>query len=253
MNRWIFWDIGDTLLNEDPLRCRIWQMLADKLSGAEQRFPFDALMREREELARSGDPSPHYTIARLHMPEHRFDTWKQDISAFVRGGGQDLLIPVPGAVRALETLAGEYRLGLIADQPVEVLNTLKHHGMLSFFADVVLSETAGVNKPHTAIFARALERAGCAPRDALMVGNRLDMDISPARRVGMRTLFCYLHPRSKGWIPSTGTEAAYLDSLVREPNWPVAPDPADSNQQPDGIAHDMANAVQYARRVFSDV
>jgi putative hydrolase of the HAD superfamily len=43
-------------------------------------------------------------------------------------------------------------------------------------------------KPDEAIFRWALDRAGCAAADALMVGDRLDNDIAPARRLGMRTV-----------------------------------------------------------------
>ena len=43
-------------------------------------------------------------------------------------------------------------------------------------------------KPDPAIFRYALSVAGCAPEQALMIGDRLDNDIFPAKALGMKTL-----------------------------------------------------------------
>jgi len=54
---------------------------------------------------------------------------------------------------------------------------------------VIASGAEGVEKPDAEIFRRALRRAGCAPESAVMVGDRLDNDILPATRLGMRTVW----------------------------------------------------------------
>ena len=54
---------------------------------------------------------------------------------------------------------------------------------------IVLSDEAGIEKPDEGIFQRALEQAGLSGDRAIHVGNRLDNDIRPAQRVGMRTIW----------------------------------------------------------------
>ena len=39
------------------------------------------------------------------------------------------------------------------------------------------------------IFEKTLELAGCQPCDSVMVGDRLDNDIRPAKNLGMRTVW----------------------------------------------------------------
>ena len=39
------------------------------------------------------------------------------------------------------------------------------------------------------MFRLALARAGCQPEEAIMVGDRLDNDITPAKRLGMETVW----------------------------------------------------------------
>jgi FMN phosphatase YigB (HAD superfamily) len=46
----------------------------------------------------------------------------------------------------------------------------------------------GLQKPGSAMFTLALERAGCAPFEAVMVGDKLDNDIRPARLLGWKTI-----------------------------------------------------------------
>ena len=53
---------------------------------------------------------------------------------------------------------------------------------------VVASATAGARKPDPAIFERALELAGCAPADALHVGDTPAEDLEGARAAGVRAL-----------------------------------------------------------------
>ena len=46
----------------------------------------------------------------------------------------------------------------------------------------------GVAKPDERIFELAMERADCSPEEAVMIGDRLDNDIAPAKRLGITTI-----------------------------------------------------------------
>lgn len=238
MIRWVFWDIGDTLLNEDPLRCRIWERLHDELLGAGSGLAFTELMALRERLASQDDPSPHYTVARDRLPPDVFARWEQWARTFPRSDGQQLTEPIVGALDALTAVKQYARLGIIADQPSAVLDTLERLGMRSPFEVIVLSESVGVNKPDPEMFRIAAGRAKCDPAECVMVGNRLDTDCAPARRVGMRCVFCYLPADAKGWRPSTDRERVYVESLTRIPNWRSLP--RDSDEAPDATVNSLA-------------
>ena len=45
-----------------------------------------------------------------------------------------------------------------------------------------------MEKPSSELFLRALERAGCEAHEAVMVGDRPDNDIAPAKALGMKTV-----------------------------------------------------------------
>ena len=62
-------------------------------------------------------------------------------------------------------------------------------GLLKYIGVVAASAELGVAKPDRAIFDRALEMAGCTAQEAVMIGDRLDNDISPAKRLGLKTIW----------------------------------------------------------------
>ena len=96
-----------------------------------------------------------------------------------------------GDVRpALEALrAAGYRLGVIANQPSEVRGALRRDGLDRFFDTWGVSDDLGVHKPDPRLFELALETAHIDGSAAVMVGDRLDYDIRPARRAGMRAIW----------------------------------------------------------------
>ena len=55
--------------------------------------------------------------------------------------------------------------------------------------DIIASAEEGVSKPDRKIFDIALSRAKCKAENAVMIGNRVDKDIVPANRLGMKTVW----------------------------------------------------------------
>ncbi|MBQ3168432.1 MAG: HAD family hydrolase, partial [Clostridia bacterium] len=51
------------------------------------------------------------------------------------------------------------------------------------------SAEAGCTKPDRAIFELALKAAGCEAEESVMVGDRLDNDMLPAKEIGMKTVW----------------------------------------------------------------
>ena len=61
-------------------------------------------------------------------------------------------------------------------------------GLAPYFDSILSSEAAGSCKPDPGIFREALRRAGCAPGEALFVGDTPNHDIVGAKRAGLRTV-----------------------------------------------------------------
>lgn len=93
------------------------------------------------------------------------------------------------AIPCLEQLSKRYKIGIIANQALGTVERLQQHGILQFIDLVIASAEEGVAKPDPRIFQISLERSGCKPENAVMIGDRIDNDIEPAKRMGMKTIW----------------------------------------------------------------
>ena len=91
--------------------------------------------------------------------------------------------------QVLEILSEKNRLGVIANQSLGTKERLDNWGIGKYFDVVVASAEAGCAKPDLKIFNLALEQAGCKPNEAVMIGDRLDNDVVPAKQLGMKTVW----------------------------------------------------------------
>jgi HAD superfamily hydrolase (TIGR01509 family) len=96
---------------------------------------------------------------------------------------------LPDVLPCLAALDGRFRLGVLANQPGPVRDALRRDGLAGYFTVWAVSEDVGHEKPDPRLFLHALAGAGVQPGRAVMVGNRLDMDVRPARAAGMRTVW----------------------------------------------------------------
>lgn len=79
-------------------------------------------------------------------------------------------------------------LGLAANQYARAIDELDRHGIGQFFSHREVSDHHGFRKPDVRLFLRACEDLGVEPAECIMVGDRVDNDIAPARVLGMRTV-----------------------------------------------------------------
>ena len=98
-----------------------------------------------------------------------------------------------GVLETLATLrARGIALGIVSNIDEDQLGYLsKAGGLLACFDWMLSSEAAGSCKPDPGIFREALRRAGCAPDDALFVGDTLRQDIAGANQAGMRSVLLW--------------------------------------------------------------
>ena len=83
-----------------------------------------------------------------------------------------------------------YRLHMCSNGFREVQGAkLRASGLYDCFDTIILSEDAGVNKPHPDFFRYAFRLTGARPETTLMIGDNLETDIRGAREAGMQTIY----------------------------------------------------------------
>jgi len=102
-------------------------------------------------------------------------------------------------------LAKKYMLHLITNGFEEVQqNKLKYSGLTKYFTEVITSETSNSLKPHKEIFEYAFSKSNAKPKESIMIGDNIDVDIAGAKNAGMDQVFVN-HVNAKPAIKPTYT------------------------------------------------
>jgi putative hydrolase of the HAD superfamily len=98
---------------------------------------------------------------------------------------------LPGALDALAAArAAGARTALLTNGPGHVQRPkVEQFGLAAHVDFVGITGEMGHWKPSPQAFLHVLAKLGVAPGEAVMVGDSLDFDIEPARRLGMRTVW----------------------------------------------------------------
>jgi HAD superfamily hydrolase (TIGR01549 family) len=108
-------------------------------------------------------------------------------------------------------------LGLVANQPAEMLSSLRDAGIADCFTGLGLSGIVGVRKPDPRIFLGVCDALGLAPEVCIMVGDRIDNDIAPARALGMATIRVrggrHARQRPRSWLEVPDVEVENVAGL----------------------------------------
>ncbi len=167
----IFFDIGSTLVDEtECYNHRIREVIEGTDISFEQ-FNEKRIFFQKQNL--KGDLEAIKFFGLKKTPWHREDERLY-----------------PEAEEILRYLCDKgYLISVIANQGLGTEKRLENWGIRKYFDSVTASAEEGVAKPDLEIFRRALNKAGCSAGNSVMIGDRLDNDIAPAKSLGMRTVW----------------------------------------------------------------
>ena len=169
--KWLFFDMGTTLIDEtQAYNPRIREAIEDT------DITFDKFNEKRIEFARQNLKGDLEAIKFFGLKK---TVWHKEDEK-----------PYPDAERVLKHLVKKkYKIGIIANQSAGSKERLEGWGLMQYIDLVMASAEENVAKPDKEIYLRALKRAGCPAQNAVMIGDRLDNDIFPAKKVGMKTIW----------------------------------------------------------------
>ena len=182
--RWLFFDLGNTLISEEKAWERRIQRLVSSLERYGRRRAIEGVRAALREA--SEDFVPRLITRAIEKLIDDLECRKL-ILAEARYN-KELESPYEGAEETLRKLSSRYRIGVIANQPAGTEGRLVKWGLMPLISICLSSTEVGLEKPDPAIFQLALSQSGCEPEQAVMIGDRLDNDIRPARLLGWKTI-----------------------------------------------------------------
>jgi len=193
--QFVFFDLGQTLIDEwdfiNYLDTRFVELLngyGAKIDQRNYRAVRDSVIRDRK-IGHGSARELVIEVCRLLSPSGYDKVIAERLKPEMEKGRKDFFRFSDEAVDTLTVLEkSHYEMGLIANQGHDVLDLLEKSGLNRFFKVRAISSLVKLRKPDPRIFEFALREAGRRAEDCIMVGDRLDTDICPAKTLGMTTI-----------------------------------------------------------------
>ncbi|MCP4229846.1 MAG: HAD family hydrolase [bacterium] len=189
-------DVGGPIIDESAWKNYLDKRLVAILDAEGISVTEDGFAEARRRAVKKKVNRPTITAIGEFVSEEReatriFGAVYEELRTANRRGEELPRFLAKNASVGLRRLRTSYRLAILSNNISKVRYLLDIAGVTDYFDGYFISEEVGSAKPDEAIFNAALGMVGCTPNEAMMVGDRLDNDIEPARRLGMQTaLIC---------------------------------------------------------------
>jgi len=180
----VTFDVGGIIYSDDVFKEAIYQAL-DHFNNGADRNKFEAVYKEHLK-SHSGSLRTKLCMAFFGNLELKGEIMKYATERW-NFTTVDLYQDAIACIDAIKATGA--KIGLVANQPLASIDSLKRDGIFEKIDFVGISAKVGLEKPDPAFFQLALKELGTDANDAIHIGNRFDTDVLPAKNLGMRTVW----------------------------------------------------------------
>lgn len=181
----VLWDIGGPVNDETEQEARF-----DLAALAAAREVRDVSAEEYLEICRDAVDSfaPRaYRFILWHLSRGEpgvYETLRRKVAE----SGYEHFSVRPAVPGILADQAARFRLGILANSGESMLDRLLEHDLLKYFSSRKPGALLNLEKPDVRYFERVLSELEVKPEEAVMIGDRIDCDVVPAKCLGMATV-----------------------------------------------------------------
>lgn len=185
----VFLDAGGVILDEQGMEQAMAEVAAEVLSEIVRDYSQDSYWRDVEEAASVYAPRIYQYVFWKHMKHMgvAFDEAYEDIISRWRERKPPLEL-MSGIDREIRSLRHDFDLGILGQYGREVLDLLESESLLDCFRYTYTQDDFSITKPDPRYYEQVLEACEVKPSECIMVGDRIDKDVVPARQVGMKII-----------------------------------------------------------------
>jgi HAD superfamily hydrolase (TIGR01549 family) len=206
----VFLDAGGVILDESEHEQVRAELAVEVLNSVEPEYSIRHYYSDVEEAVKCFCPSVYQYVF--------WKTLKQDASLFDQlyasylGEWRQRRPPLElteGIETKLVEICKSLKVGIAGQYGKELLQLLDEHSILGHFTYRLTQDDFSTTKPDLRFFESIVKRCGVDPRECIMVGDRIDKDVIPAKLLGMKTILIRvgLHKNQQPRIPFEVPEA----------------------------------------------
>lgn len=116
---------------------------------------------------------------------------KENVNLFmnIRDKAEKNTKTYPHSIKTLKSLKKQgYKIGLISNSSVFAIPSIKKSNLLKYIDYPLFSYYVKVIKPNLKFFKKMLKISKCKPEESIMIGDKLEDDVIPPRKIGMNSI-----------------------------------------------------------------
>jgi FMN phosphatase YigB (HAD superfamily) len=190
----LIFDLGQTLINEWNFLKFFDHKLLELINGFGGRIDWRNYITLRNNIIKNrmigngGMEELIITICRLILPLGYDRIILKTINPDLSYGKRKYFCLNDGAKKLIETMSKYHELGIMSNQPKEEIEPLINANILSLFNRIGIPSQIKIKKSHEKCLFEGINFTRFPASRCIMIGDRLDIDILPANKLGMKTI-----------------------------------------------------------------
>ena len=186
----ILLDAGGVILDETLYEKETKELIISVLDKVIGNYTAEDYVSDLDESIKAFSPHNRQYIFWKHSDNNieRYNRlWKQFKTEW-DGKNHELKI-MSGIKTEIISLSQRYNVILAGQYGKDIINILIKEDLLSYFTNKLSQDDFKITKPDPRYFEQICSSAGVKAEECIMVGDRIDKDIVPAKQNGMATVF----------------------------------------------------------------
>ena len=190
MRSTVLLDAGGVLLDESEHEEHVCITVVQLIRSAESSYTREQYWRDTAEAITRFCPStPRYVLWKQSDHDRtRFELWWTRLRDALHERPAELRL-FPEMVAEIPALADRFRVVMAGQYGEAVYDLLAAHHLDRYFANRLSQDDFPITKPDPRYLAHIAEASGVPTAACIMVGDRIDKDVIPAKQNGMGTVF----------------------------------------------------------------
>jgi len=185
----IFLDAGGIILNENNFENNMAKIITNIIKEIYPKYSLEDYWKDVDEAVYRFVPRVYDYVLYKHIKnidDFKASKIRKNIEESKNLKNNFEL--VDGIKEFLIVFSQYYKIGILGQYGKSFKNYLEKENVLKYFTYSEVQDDYKVTKPDPRYFEAILKKCNCEAYESIMVGDRIDKDIIPAKQVGMKTI-----------------------------------------------------------------
>jgi 8-oxo-dGTP diphosphatase/putative hydrolase of the HAD superfamily len=184
----MFLDAGGVILNENEFENNSAKIISEIINRYNENYSIKNYWEDIEESIYRFVPKVYdYVLYKNIENMEKFTKAKMEYKGKIKDTSINFEL-MDGIIDFLTKYSKYYKIGILGQYGKDFRKFLENKDVIKYFTYTETQDDYNITKPDPRYYEEILKKCNCRAEESIMVGDRIDKDIIPAKMVGMKTI-----------------------------------------------------------------